>query len=243
MIYSYALSDPTGLNFLAMTRDRRRTCYRVSAKAIGIYAARGRRKYSRWGYTPSLVDEARAEALIPEIPPSSMAPQLLAVNKQLYEEAGSFLYSNKLVFGDTLALYSFLLHLGPTGVTRLKNILLYNWNDSRSAKAYGNACFALLVPAVDISDFSMETEPQNHSSAEDAARKLYRDAFPWLEAVGRAKHRFDAAIDVIHLDEKRQSISGSASDGEKAEDFKTKLRDLLEARAKWSEHRRGMKRG
>jgi hypothetical protein len=243
MIYGYALSDPTGLNFLATTRDRRRTCYRVSAKAIGIHAARGRRKYNRWNYVPVPIDEARAEALIPEIPPSSMAPQLLTVNKQLYEEAGSFLYSNELVFGDTLSLYSFLLHLGPTGVTRLKNILLYNWNDSRSAKAYGNACFALLVPAVNISDFSIETGPEKHRSAEDAARKLYRDAFPWLEAVGRAKHRVDAAIDVIHLDEEMQSIPGSASDGEKADNFKSTLQGLLKAQAKSSEHRRGKKRG
>jgi hypothetical protein len=32
-----------------------------------------------------------------------------------------------------------------------------------------------------------------------AARQIYRDGFPWLEAVGMAKGKVDAAVDIVDL--------------------------------------------
>jgi hypothetical protein len=223
MIYGYALSDPTGLNFLATTKDRRRTFYRVSSSCMEDYANKGRKRYHHYRMFVMAGD------VVLSTQPSAMVPQLFATNKQLYEEAGSFLYSNEFVFGDTVALYSFLLHVGPTGAKRLKKIRLFNWNDDRSDKAYGSACFALLASAVNISDFFMDTGPVSFGKPEDAAHRFYRDAFPWLEAVGRAKHRADAAVDALRLDEKKLSFFRvpDASIQESTRRFKKTLRDHL----------------
>ena len=228
MIYGYALSDPTGLNFLATTRAHRRTFVRVSSSKMASFANKGRGRHYHWPWGAHR-GQLPIETELPIIPPSAMVPQLFATNKQLYEEASSFLYSSEFVFGDTLALHAFLLSLGPRGVSRLKKIRLFNWNDTRSSKAYGNACFALLAPAVDISDLFIDTGPIQHNSPKHAARTFYRDAFSWFEAVGRAKIRADAAIDVLHVDLKRVSIyhPKDASVQEKVDQFKASLRDLL----------------
>ena len=66
------------------------------------------------------------------------------------------------------------------------------------------------------------------------ATQLYRDGFHWLEAVGTAKGKADAAIDILKIDEKLltptwMSYGGdSALSFDKQQDvFQTELRRLL----------------
>ncbi len=66
------------------------------------------------------------------------------------------------------------------------------------------------------------------------ARQLYRDGFHWLEAVGAARGRFDAALDLIEISE--DNLIGYAysripevekSLEEKMEEVKTEIRRML----------------
>lgn len=229
MIYGYALSDPAGLNFSALTRDKRRTIRRLGSSDM-IDLANSGRILKRFYRNIRVVEEGSED--VPNIAPSTMVPSLLAVNKQIFEEASSYLYSNEFVFIDTLALYTFLLMLGPTGIQRLKKVRLFNWNNGRGAKAYGSACFALLVPAVNISDFSMDTGTAWYRSTATAAQRFYRDAYPWMEAVGRANGKPDAVVDALHVDykeydETRRGTAQVTTSEKKTKEFKVQLRKLL----------------
>jgi hypothetical protein len=189
------------------------------------YTNRGKR-FSYYHQSTRIDDD---ELEVTHVPTTPMAPALLAVNKQLFEEASSFLYNNELVFGDTVVLYAFLLNLGPTGVTHLKKIRLFNWNDGNNTKSYGNSCFALLTPAVNISSFVIQTGKTWYNTPKSAAQRFYRDAYPWLEAVGRANGKADAVLDIVHVDYTRQvrpDVQGEMTTQKKTE-FEVVLRNLL----------------
>lgn len=66
------------------------------------------------------------------------------------------------------------------------------------------------------------------------AKQLYRDGFHWLEAVGVAKGKFDAAIDIIEIPEVNLNgfpygrVNGdNLSLEEKMEQFRGELRKML----------------
>jgi hypothetical protein len=227
MIYGYALSDPAGFNFTSTTRDRRRICSRVSSGFVSKFTNRERRRHYYYHPHHTAVS-VQPKAVVEDLQPSAMAPSLLAINKQVFEEASSFLYNNELVFADTLALYTFLLNLDPAGATRPRKIRLFNWNDGRSTKAYGSACFALLVSAINVTEFHLDVGTTWYRSATAAAQRFYRDAFPWLEAVGRAKRKPDAAVDMLHIIyEETKTGAETVSSENNMKAFKVELRALL----------------
>ena len=186
MIYSYALTDPTGINFVAVQRNKRRCVERVSRDTME--SASSRSPY----HSTRINDENGA--------PKSLVPSLLAANKQIHQEGCDILYSNELVFADTVALYAFMINLGPASGKHLKRMRLKDWVYGRTGKAYNNACFAALVWATNLEKFYIDTSMSWHGAPRLAAQQLYRDAFPWLEAIGHAKGRFDAAVDIIRVD-------------------------------------------
>lgn len=190
MIYGYALTDPLGIKFVAVLRHRRRCVERVSDKTSNGLPSRG------VGYQSNKInDDADEQA-------TSFVPSLLAVNKQIYHESRDVLYGNELVFADTVALYAFMINLGPAGASQLKKIRLVGWGYGRTTKAYNNACFAILIWATNLEKFYIDSRIGWYSQPKTAAQQLYRDAFPWLEAVGRAKHKFDAALGILEVTEK-----------------------------------------
>jgi hypothetical protein len=190
MIYAYTLSDPSGIHLVATFRHKRRATERVSEEAQAKMVGESYYMQKR------LNRAKRAENEIP----ASLYPSLLAVNKQIHAEARDVLYGNEFTFADTQALYSFLINLGPAMSKHLKSIRLLGWGWGRALKAYNHACFAVLVYATNLEQLYLDTSNGYYSNPTACATQLYRDAFPWLEAVGQAKGRPDAAVDIIDLD-------------------------------------------
>ena len=189
LIYNYALTDTSGIKFVAVQRNRRRCVERVSGKTFD-QASHGRSPYQ-----PSNINDDADEQ------PTVLVPSLLAVNKQIYQEGCDILYSNELVFADTIALYAFMINLGPASASLVKKMRLQGWGYGRTSKAYNNACFAVLTWATNLEKFYIDTAVGWYRNIRGAAVQLYRDAFPWLEAVGNAKGRSDAVLDILEVGE------------------------------------------
>lgn len=217
MIYTYALTDPSGINFVAVQRHKRRCVERVSRKTLDSHS----RTYYRSNRINYNLNDANDL-------PTSLAPSLLAVSKQIHQEGCNILYSNELVFADTVALYAFMINLGPAGASHLKIMRLKGWGYGRTTKAYNNACFAVLIWATNLEKFHLDAYPGWYRQPKGAAQQFYRDAFPWLEAVGHTKGKFDAALDVLGVigdDLERVSYYGSyrVSGADARKEFKTEL--------------------
>jgi hypothetical protein len=91
--------------------------------------------------------------------------------------------------------------LGPSGAKQLKTLRIRGWLTGRGLKAYNHCCFAVLAWATNLTAFYLDCQVGQYRDITFGADQIYRDAFPWLEAVGRAQGRFDAALDIIKLDE------------------------------------------
>ncbi|KAH7371230.1 hypothetical protein BKA66DRAFT_572967 [Pyrenochaeta sp. MPI-SDFR-AT-0127] len=228
MIYTYALTDPASINLVATFKHRRRTVERVS---FDLLTNVSKSYYS----TSRLNDQVRAQYKRPK----SLAPSLLAVSKQIHSEARDMLYSNEFIFAGTFALYAFLINLGPSGSKHLKTIRLLSWEYGRGMKAYNHACFAVLVWATNITSFYIDTSIGWYRNPKTCAEQIYRDAFPWLEAVARTTGKADGAIDVLKCKiesfESRQ-WNGTSSvivpGDERYKEFQAALSKLLDAQQK-----------
>jgi hypothetical protein len=192
IIYNYALVDASGISFMGSFKHRRRTVERISAEAQSHVQGMGIRN-SRFvqgsnGGEPDEFEE-----------PVKLVPSLLSVCKQIHQECCGILYSNEFVFTDTFALYNFLLNLGPSGSKYLKHLRLLGWGYGRGMKGYNHSCFAVLVWATNIKTLHLEDTAGYSRQPKDNATQLYRDAFPWLEAVGIAKGKADAAVDILQF--------------------------------------------
>ncbi|KAF9699970.1 hypothetical protein EKO04_001873 [Ascochyta lentis] len=225
MIYTYALTDPSGINFVAVQRNRRRCVERVSQKTFN--SASGSRSYYQSSRINDSIDDANDL-------PTSLVPSLLAVNKQIHQEGGDVLYSNELAFADTVALYAFMINLGPGSASHLRTMRLSGWGRGRTSKAYNNACFAVLIWATNLEKFQIDTSMGGwYRQPKGAAQLFYRNAFPWLEAVGTAKGKFDAALDILDVTEEslgrsHYNTSQDRSDETRRTMFNTELSRNLE---------------
>jgi hypothetical protein len=223
IIYSYSLADPSGINLVGTFKHKRRTVERVSAAAqAGINDTSRHYSYSK------INDDMRATYA----EPTALVPALLAVNKQIHQEAGDMLYANDFIFADSFALYSFMLNLGPSGAKSLKSVRIMNWGYGRALKAYNHSCFAVLAWATNLNKLVLDKMPGYNRSPKGAAEQLYRDAFPWLEAIAAARGKVDAGLDALEIGEdalENMSLDRSQVGAVKdvADMFRGKLGDLL----------------
>lgn len=202
MIYDYALTDPEGIHLVATFKHRRRTVERVVPESQVTM-----KSYYRQHRINDAIREKYGA-------PTTIVAPLLAVSKQVYHEAKDVLYGNNFVFADTCALYSLLINLGPSGAQQLKYITLLGWGYGRALKAYNHACFASLVWATNLKEFRIESTPGYYRNLKSCAEQIYRDAFPWLEAVGRATGKVDGAMEILKLNPdalERRSYWGAAN--------------------------------
>ncbi|KAH7384341.1 hypothetical protein DE146DRAFT_223234 [Phaeosphaeria sp. MPI-PUGE-AT-0046c] len=224
MIYSYALTDPYGINLVGTFKHRRRTVERVSAE-LHDNISHGN-NWSTARLNGGLREQYEA--------PATLAPALLLVNKQIYQEARDILYNNEFIFGDSFTLYNFMLNLSPTGAKQLKHLRIKEWCYGRGMKGYNHSCFAALVQATNIKTFRVDRLSGWSRDVKGHASKFYRDAFPWLEAVGAAKRKADAAVDTLDISEDsfdsgywHQGTYRSVSGEEKRDQVLDELRHLL----------------
>ncbi|KAF2027440.1 hypothetical protein EK21DRAFT_71880 [Setomelanomma holmii] len=231
MIYAHALHDDNGVHLVATFKHKRRTVERVSVETADKIGG-GRRSYS----AAKLNDEMRAE----NEEPKPLVPSLLAVSQQINQEARDFLYGNDFICADTFALYSFLLNIGPVGAKLLQSVRIMSWGYGRALKGYNHSCFAVLAWATNLKTLYVDNTPGYSQSPKNRAEQFYRDAFPWLEAVGAAKRKSDAAVELVQFDAelfdysywdgtKSRIVSGE----ERLQLFRDRLSELLGAQQKW----------
>jgi hypothetical protein len=224
MIYDYALTDPLGVHLASVTEKYRRTVVRTTSRdeRRGAY-------WNRYGDDDE-ADENRGKY-------RRFAPCLLAVCKQISKEGRDILYANDFIFDEPLTLHSFLVNIGPGTASLLKKITLATCERRRSMhKAYNHASFAVLITATNIEKLTIDGWRWGSSGGKWVARQVYRDAFPWLEAVGAAKGRVDAAVELIDIPEEnfnryswRRTSSGDHDVEKDKEAFRVELSKLLGA--------------
>jgi hypothetical protein len=229
IIYNYTLADASGINLVGAFKHRRRTVQRISAE---VQSHIRNQSYHRINSIPDGKGTTSEE-------PVELVPSLLAVSKQIYQEACDILYGNEFIFTDTFALYNFLLNLGPSGAKHLKHVQLLGWGYGRGMKGYNHSCFAVLVWATNLETIHLHNNAGYYRAPKGNATQLYRDAFPWLEAVGAAKGKADAAVDVLRLSSKLFQHTGhyrqnqpSVTSEEKEKEFLEELSKLLCAQQK-----------
>ena len=167
----------------------------------------------------------------------TLAPGLLALNHQIYAEAQPILYSaNTFALEDTYALHAFLANIGPRNTALLANITILGWGRSRTHKALNHPALTLLANAVNLRCLRLDDQIGWASTPQSVARQVYRDGFHFLEAVGVAKGKRDAAVEIIEVHPEDLMSSwyrpasgsqGGLSPEERLERFRNELRKLL----------------
>ncbi|KAL1606289.1 hypothetical protein SLS60_003691 [Paraconiothyrium brasiliense] len=244
-IYSHCLHDPAGIYLFSTTQKFRRTVYRGSELKF-----RGRPATPHPPPSGDSDDEDEASQQDQPNQPSSdvqpLVPALLSVCKQVNREARDILYGHEFYVEDTLALHSFLVDIGARAARYLKNITLGDWGFGRGVhKAYNHACFTALSSATNLEHFTYHGILSWREAPKSVATIFYRDAFPWLEAVGVAKGKADAALDMISIMTEIRGGSGynwywrrghrgqprpSFKEYDKMDGFRAELGKLLNAR-------------
>jgi hypothetical protein len=156
---------------------------------------------------------------------ASLVPTLLVVCKQINNEAGDLLYSHRFHFENPLALHSFIVDVGPRVAALLKHVDMLSWSDGIRHKSYNHTCFTALMSATNLVSFNAHGYLRCRNTPRNMAIQVYRDAFPWLETVGRKKGKADAAVDIFKL-----GCINHYSSSELQQDYKLELRKLLNAR-------------
>jgi hypothetical protein len=225
MIYIYTLGDPSGINLVATFKHRRRTVERVSAELMSDIAGT-----YHWRRKNQINDNLRDK----HQEPVPLVPSLLAVSKQIYQEGRDILYNNEFVFADTSVLYHFMLNISPAGAKQLKHLRIMQWNHGRGMKPYNNACFAVLGQATNLQTLHLDELDGYARKPQAAAAQMYRDAFPWFEAIGAAKGKVDAGVDLLQIDPEvfdytywHQGTQRVVSGEEKRDEYLEALRKLL----------------
>ncbi|KAF2871025.1 hypothetical protein BDV95DRAFT_52681 [Massariosphaeria phaeospora] len=133
-------------------------------------------------------------------PPHSL--NILAVCQQIYTEAAPMLYARRFVFTDPDALFAYATLLTPRTAAQLRHISLSNYSHSRSRKNRGFAAFAMLAAKGATQLLSLRIDcalgyfhtwsawrrrggiDRQQPVPKRVARKVFRDACVWLDAMG-----------------------------------------------------------
>ncbi|KAF2437193.1 hypothetical protein EJ08DRAFT_602181 [Tothia fuscella] len=201
-IYELALHDPVGHHIKAQTRLNRHVAQRISVqefKSLNTgYRIRNGRQWQQ--VLSALHQQTVTSATTKEDPVYvPLTPVLVAVSKDIYNEAIMYLYRNPIVCVDTQSLHSFLTLIGPKHRSLLRDVELAEWGYTATQKALNFPAISLLADAVKLERLSLKISPE--SSAVSIAKKIYRDCHIFLDAYGAAKGDRFAAVDIIDLAE------------------------------------------
>lgn len=125
-IYEFALVEPSELTLVARTKNYRRGIIRGAidvAENPRHYGKKYRYRYYDWRSEGQGNDESEE----PKNDERSLIPNLLAVNRQIRDEASSYLYKQELILEDTNALHIFLACIGPSNRELLTNVTIRGW--------------------------------------------------------------------------------------------------------------------
>ena len=129
-----------------------------------------------------------------------LIPNLLAVSKQVRAEAVGYLYKQRIVVEDTMALHTFLAAIGQFNRGVLSEVVVKDWGCGRGAhKAMNVAALTALSTCTNLKKLNLDCRVGWQRTPKQLARQIFRDGHYFLEAFGAANGRRDAAVDVIEL--------------------------------------------
>ncbi|KAF2215187.1 hypothetical protein CERZMDRAFT_10470, partial [Cercospora zeae-maydis SCOH1-5] len=203
-IYEYALTEPNGLTLVARTKRYRRCVVRGPidvAETERHYGKKYRYRYHDWARASQ--EDSHDEESGEDSAERSLVPNLLAVNKQIHEEATSYLYKQEMILEDTNALHIFLASIGPLNRKLLTEVTLRGWGlpGKGTMKGYNFAALTMLQGCIKLQRLLFECSLDGYRDPVGLARQIYRDGVFFLEAIGDAQGSYDAAVDVVRLGE------------------------------------------
>lgn len=195
MIYEMAFTDVNGISLETRTKAYRRTVCRapIFDSDECLYSWR---RHPNAKQTP----KDGAQDFAPKV--RDLVPNLLAVSKQIHNEAVDILYGQDFIFRDTDALHRFLAIIGLRNQKRLRSIDIKSFCMGRNSKTLNHCAFMSLAAATNLKTLRLNNDEfRYHANPKAFARGIYRDAHHFLEAYGIANGRRDAAIDIMQLDD------------------------------------------
>lgn len=201
-------ADHQSFYFLASKRGHRHTvdrCTRENAGASHYYNL-----YHRYNKQPfhRQSDDSSKTSLV-----KSLSVNLLATCKAIYAEAAPLLYHQRFVFCDTMALMNFMSECKPQTAEHIRHIDILRWLQTRSRKNVGFLAISMLAAkgAVNLQSLRVAGSLGYFSPShwrdqrrcmtvhDRVARKVYKDFYPWLEAVGRTSGYMYQALAVLDI--------------------------------------------
>lgn len=207
-IYEFALTDPHGIHLRSSTSKTRRG---VVIRCIPADCRQPRRSYRRLGQNY----------------PLSLA--LLSTCKAIYAEAAPIFYSQRFTFVDNYVLHGFLMNRSPATTGLLRDISIKHWCTDSEHKSINLPAFQLLRDAVNLwrlkidcrvswtsteaITVSLPAQQRQSKIAACVARHIYRDCYPWLEAMEKRKGGRGVWRAVIDIQEDNIRPSNSSRSG------------------------------
>lgn len=220
------------------TKNYRRSAIRGIIYTQDSYGY-GRRRRRYHGYSNSQSSQIGK-------PTRRLVPNLLAVNRQIRDEASSILYKQEIILEDTTALHTFIAQIGPYNRELLSDVTIKGWGSGRGVhKGHNFAALTILSTCTNLKTLFIDCTVGWSRPPKQLARQIFRDGHYFLEAFGVANGRYDAAIDVLTFAEEWQfnkhatagrrwynySDNGEhEADPAKRKEFDNELRKLLKYR-------------
>ncbi|EMC93978.1 hypothetical protein BAUCODRAFT_141386 [Baudoinia panamericana UAMH 10762] len=195
-VYELALTDPNGMTLVSKTKAHRRTVSRGVILADGkTYYAR-RRRHHRW-YQPPVSPQPST----PMPAPVTLVPALLAVCKQIHDEAVGYLYQQNLAIENTYALHSFLATIGSHRI-HVTNMRIKAYGNGRGIHKAMNFCaLTLLAGCTNLQSLTFDCSIGALRDPKSLARQIFRDGHYFLEANSAAVVDRRAAVDVLRFND------------------------------------------
>lgn len=142
-----------------------------------------------------------------------LTTNILATCKAIYAEAGSLLFQQRFIFLDSMALMNFMSECTPQAAAFIRHIEVLDWVQTRSRKNVGYLAISILAAkgTVNLESFVISgtlghfiqyawKEPDRMMEIYDrVARKVYKDFYPLLELLGRAKGNVYEGLKVLDI--------------------------------------------
>lgn len=122
---------------------------------------------------------------------------LLAVNKEIYEEAIQIFYAHKIRMESTTTMSDFLVQTGSAVRARLTDVAVNAWVKTTSRNA-----MMLLAEARNLKNLHIDSGVSSEGDTAKAAKAFWTDAYKFLEAVGAVKGDKAAGVDAVTFGQK-----------------------------------------
>jgi hypothetical protein len=171
------------------------------------------REVNDWQEVQRLQEERKGRR-----PNSPLAPALLAVNKQVRQEAMGFLYGQPMIFQHCSGLFTFLANIGTKNRALVRDVTIREWSYGRGTfKAHVGAAFTLLADCTNLRRLFIDCDFSWGRTTRQMASALYRDGHFFFEAFGDANGKRSAVVDILRFSQHTLEYVQDATSAEEAE--------------------------